>query len=56
MIILQFIVQQLSPAKFCGFLLKSSKAKFKKALFSKAVKLKKKKIAKSCAIKSKLSV
>jgi len=35
MIIFQFIKYQLSPAMFCGFLLKSFKKRLKTMLFSK---------------------
>lgn len=53
MIIFQFIYQQLSPAKFCGFLFKSYKANFKKALLTKFLQRKHAKISKKCALKSK---
>lgn len=54
MIILQFIYQQFTPAKLCGFLFKSYNLNTKKALFSKFLKHKRNKALKKCALKSKL--
>ena len=57
MIILQFLKYQLSPAKFCGFLLISFKKRLKSKLLSKTIKRKKyAKAKKLCALKSKIAV
>lgn len=47
MIIIQFILQQLSPAKFCGFLLKTGQAKIKQK-FVRKLKQKKCKTSSKC--------
>jgi len=56
MIILQFIYQQLSPAKLCGFLFKTYKANLRKAFFIQLANKKQALATKACTLKSKCTL